>query len=280
MGWDVTGDPEKYVAEAGEFLRANPVDNTVPLGVIETLRVQGADAFGEGPLFGWWRTADGVRGAFLQTGSFPLLLSELPDQAAAELAAVLADLGVTLPGVNASESAARAFAAGWAERTGVAAEVLMHQRLFRLDRLTMPDPLPEGSWRVATAADHDLVRTWFVAFEEEAGGAGGVSSRLIDDRIGYGGILLWEAGGVPVSLAGRTRIASRMSRIGPVYTPAEHRRRGYGAAVTAVLTRSALDAGADHVVLFTDVANPTSNAIYQRLGYRPTNDRLVLAFHT
>lgn len=278
MGWDVTGDPEKYAAEAGEFLRADPVDNTVPLGVIETLRAQGADAFGEGPLFGWWRTAGGVRGAFLQTGTFPLLLSELPEHAAAELAVVLADLGVTLPGVSGSVSAARAFAAAWQERTGVAAEVLMHQRLFRLERLAMPDPLPEGSPRVATAADHDLVHAWFVAFEEEAGGVGGVSSRLIYDRIGYGGVLLWEVEGVPVALAGRTRIASGMTRIGPVYTPVEHRRRGYGAAVTAVLTRAALEAGAEHVVLFTDVANPTSNAIYQRLGYRPTNDRLVLSF--
>lgn len=278
MGWDVTGDPEKYVAEAGEFLRADPVGNTVPLGIIENLRVQGADAFGDDPLFGWWRSADAVRGAFLQTGSFPLVLSALPEGAAAELAVVLADLGVTLRGVNGSAPAARAFATGWQERTGVAAQVLMRQRLFRLDWLAMPDPLPEGGWRLATAADHDLVHAWFVAFEEEAGGVGGVSSRLIRDRIGYGGVLLWEAGGPPVSLAGRTRVASGMCRIGPVYTPVEHRQRGYGAAVTAVLTREALSAGADHVVLFTDVANPTSNAIYRRLGYRPTDDRLVLGF--
>jgi RimJ/RimL family protein N-acetyltransferase len=278
MGWDVTGDPDKYVAEAGEFLRANPVDNTVPLGVIETLRVQGADAFGENPLFGWWRTAEGVRGAFLQTGTFPLLLSELPEHAATELAAVLADLGVILPGVNGSAPAARAFAAGWSARTGVSAEMLMHQRLFRLERLAMPDPLPEGNPRAATAADHDLVHAWYAAFEEEAGGVGGVSSRLIYDRIAYGGILLWEVEDTPVSLAGRTRIASGMTRIGPVYTPMEHRRRGYGAAVTAVLTHAAQEAGAEHVVLFADVANPTSNAIYHRLGYRATNDRLVLGF--
>ncbi|MDN3354662.1 GNAT family N-acetyltransferase [Actinomadura sp. DC4] len=278
MGWDVTGDPDAYVAEAGAFLRADPVENTVPLGLIETLRVQGADVFGSDPLFGWWRSPDGVRGAFVQTGTFPLLLSALPEHAATELAALLADRGVTLPGVNGNAEVTQAFATGWTERTGVAAEVRMRQRLFRLDRLAMPDPLPEGGWRTATEADHDLVHAWFKAFEVESQGGGSVSSRLVSDRIGHAGVLLWEAAGVPVALAARTRIAAGMARIGPVYTPVGYRRRGYGAAVTAVLTRAVLDAGADHVVLFTDLANPTSNAIYQRLGYRAVSDRLVLGF--
>ncbi|NEA23957.1 GNAT family N-acetyltransferase, partial [Actinomadura bangladeshensis] len=62
------------------------------------------------------------------------------------------------------------------------------------------------------------------------------------------------------------------------YTPAEHRRRGYGAAVTAAATTGALDAGADDVVLFTDLANPTSNGVYRRIGYRPVQDRVILVF--
>jgi predicted GNAT family acetyltransferase len=67
-------------------------------------------------------------------------------------------------------------------------------------------------------------------------------------------------------------------RVAPVYTPAELRRHGYAGAVTAAVTRAALDAGATDVVLFTDVANPTSNALYRRLGYRPVEDRVVLSF--
>jgi predicted GNAT family acetyltransferase len=67
-------------------------------------------------------------------------------------------------------------------------------------------------------------------------------------------------------------------RLGPVYTPPEHRGRGYGAAVTAVVSQAALDAGAAHVVLFTDLANATSNALYCRLGYRPVEERVVLKF--
>ena len=69
-----------------------------------------------------------------------------------------------------------------------------------------------------------------------------------------------------------------MVRVLAVYTPPEHRGRGYGGAVTAAVTQAALDAGADDVVLFTDLANPTSNALYQRLGYRPIEDRAVVEF--
>ena len=70
-----------------------------------------------------------------------------------------------------------------------------------------------------------------------------------------------------------------MVRILIVYTPPEHRGRGYGGAATTVVTRQALDAGRiGDVVLFTDLANPTSNALYQRLGYRPVEDRVVVEF--
>jgi ribosomal protein S18 acetylase RimI-like enzyme len=280
MGWNIiTGDLDTYLTEAGEFLRADPVENTVPLSVVETLRASGVDAFGEDPLFGWWRPDAGVRGALLQTGSFPLLLSAMPDHAAAALADELADRGADLPGVTGHPTAARAFAGVWERRTETAAEVRMRQRLFRLVRLEPPEPHPAGTPRVATAADRALVRDWFTAFQDEAEGGGPANPALIDDRIGYGGVLLWEAEGRPVALAGRTRVVSGTARIGPVYTPPEHRRRGYGAAVTAALARAALAAGASQVVLFTDLANPTSNGIYQRIGFRPVSDRLVLGFH-
>jgi ribosomal protein S18 acetylase RimI-like enzyme len=273
MGWTVTNDVERYLAAAGGFLRADPVENTVPLGVVEALRIRGVTTAGPGELFGWWETDGDVRGALLLSAGFPLLLSAMPDALAAELADVLADREVVLSGVTAQPSAAGAFADGW-RRTGLAARLQMRQRLFRLGRLCRPSA-PDGRARVATAADRALVHAWFTAFEDEAGGAGRVDEAAIDDRIGYGGVLLWEVGGEAVALAGRTRVAADMVRIGPVYTPPAHRRRGYGAAVTATLSR---DAGAEHVVLFTDLANPTSNGLYRRLGYEAVSDRLLLRF--
>jgi predicted GNAT family acetyltransferase len=84
--------------------------------------------------------------------------------------------------------------------------------------------------------------------------------------------------GVPVALGGHTQTVAAMARIGPVFTPEPQRRRGYGSAVTVAATRSAAAAGADHIVLFTDLANPTSNAIYQQIGYRPIEDSVVVEF--
>jgi len=83
---------------------------------------------------------------------------------------------------------------------------------------------------------------------------------------------------LPVSLAGRNRTAGGQARIGPVYTPPDLRGRGFGGAATAAITQAALDDGAEGVVLFTDLANPTSNTLYQRLGYRPISDWTVFRF--
>jgi predicted GNAT family acetyltransferase len=280
MSWNVTDDWGRYLAEAGAFLRADPVENTVSLSVIESLRAGGTDVFGPDPLFGWWSGADGVGGAFLQTGTFPLLLSAMPERLAESLAETLSGeaAGLVLPGVNAEAGAARAFAAEWSRRTGAVASVHMRQRLYRLEGLKMPAPPPGGKARVAGMADVSLVSAWFAAFERDAGAAGTVNPKLVEDRLSNGRVLLWEVEGEPVSLAGRTPTVAGVSRIGPVYTPTSHRRRGYGAAVTAELTKAILDAGADHAVLFTDLANPTSNGVYQRIGYRPVSDRLVLDF--
>jgi GNAT superfamily N-acetyltransferase len=275
MTWNLTGDWESYLTAVGAFLRADPVENTVALSVVEALRTGGADVFGPDPLFGWWSGPSGVGGAFLRTGAYPLLLSAMPERRAETLAETLT--GRALPGVNGEAAAARAFAATWERRTGEVASVHMRQRLYRLDALETPTPAA-GKPRGAGTADLALVSAWFADFERESGAAGAASSRLAEDRLTYGRVLLWEVDGEPVSLAGRTPTVAGMSRIGPVYTPPAHRRKGYGTAVTAELTRTALDAGASHVVLFTDLANPTSNGVYQRIGYRPVSDRLVLSF--
>ena len=103
-------------------------------------------------------------------------------------------------------------------------------------------------------------------------------AEAVDDRLSYGGLTLWEVDGSAVSLAGINRPAAGVVRVGPVYTPPGHRQRGYGGAVTTAVSRAALDTGADEIVLFTDLANPTSNALYQRLGYRPVEDFVWLSF--
>jgi predicted GNAT family acetyltransferase len=281
MAWQLTDDVGAYLAAAGGFLRANAALNTIMLGVADTLQVRGPAAFGAAtPLCGWWTGPDGAVGAaLLQTPPFPILLTALPPGAAAALAAELAGRNHHLPGVNAAPGPAAEFAAAWTERTGLASQIGMRMRLYELGRLLPPDPPPPGQARTALDADRDLLLAWLDAFHAEAAPIGPRESRqVVDDRLGFGGLVIWEEAGTPLSLAGRTRPAAGLARVGPVYTPPRLRGRGFGGAATAAVTQAALDGGAEGVVLFTDLANPTSNTLYQRLGYRPVSDWTVLRF--
>lgn len=155
--------------------------------------------------------------------------------------------------------------------------VSQRQRLYQLGELVTPDPWPAGAATVASSADRAVVMSLHDGFAAETGQSGS-AARLVDDRLGEGQLLLWEVAGRPAAMAGVTAVLCGVARVGPVYTPPELRSRGYGAAVTAAITRLAIERGARSVVLFTDLANPTSNSIYQRLGYRPVEDRVVLNF--
>ncbi|GAA4230868.1 hypothetical protein GCM10022254_26700 [Actinomadura meridiana] len=278
MGWTLTDDLDVFLDRAGDFLRDDPVANTVPLTVTQAMRARGPGLY-DSALFGWWTDGGRVGAAMLWTSGYPPLLSAMPEQAARELAGVLAGRdGAAVPGIEAAWGIAETFARAWTDATGAASRVALRERLYRLTRLAAPDPPPEGAARVAGAADRDLVLDLHAAFHRDAGGHGEMNRKVVEGKLAEGCLMLWEVEGRPVALAGRTPVVAEMARVAPVYTPTRHRNRGYGAAVTTAATRAAQDAGAAHVVLFTDLANPTSNGIYQRLGYHPVEDRVVIAF--
>jgi GNAT superfamily N-acetyltransferase len=287
MRWFMTADTEEFLSVAGEFLRAEPARNSVMLTVTADLLAAGAGA-GAGPgagpgamLFGWWQPDAGpLAAAFMHTPGFPAMLSGMSETAAAALARELTAAGHRVPGVNAGQQAATAFTAAWRDRTGDAVTVHRRMRLFRLARLVPPAPGPAGAARPGAAADRDLLAGWFAAFAREVNDddPGHDHRAEVDQRLGYGGVIVWENGGVPVSVACLTRAVGGMARVGPVYTPPELRGRGYAGAATAAVSQAALDARAQEVVLYTDLANPVSNALYERLGYRPVEDRVVLTF--
>jgi GNAT superfamily N-acetyltransferase len=281
MAWTLTHDVAGYLATAGPFLRSRPAEHSVLLTVSETVRRGGPAAFGDDPpLFGWYPAGDGpVTAACLHTPPHPVALTPMPDAVAAALAGVLAGRGQPVAGVDGRPGPAHAFAAEWQRQTGQPARLGRRERLYRLGELAPPDPAPPGWARAAARADLELLLAWLAAFQLEADSDGGpVRPHGVDDRISYGGFTLWEAGDGPVSLAGRTRAVAGQARVGPVYTPPEHRGRGYGGAVTVAVSQQALAAGVSEVLLYTDLANPTSNALYQRLGYQPVADSVQLRF--
>ncbi|KUL30199.1 GNAT family N-acetyltransferase [Actinoplanes awajinensis] len=267
MAWQLTSDVEEFAAVTGEFLRSAPVRHTVFLTLVDTLRSRGPHAYGpEDPFFGWWTTPGAaIRGVLLQTPPHPVLFSELPADAVPAAVTALADRPIA--GVNMLAGDIPRFAG---DRPYVAG---MRTRLHRLGALTPPEPAPPGVARPATAADRDLLVDWFAGFDAFIGNRGpGI------DTIEYSRVTLWTDDGVPVAMAVRSRPQAGMVRILTVWTPPELRRRGYAGGATAAATRAALDEGASEVVLYTDLANPTSNALYHRLGYRPVEDRAMVEF--
>ncbi len=277
MTWSITDDLVAYRAAAWSFLAAEPERYSVLLTVLSALTRAGTGAYGdEPPVFGWWPAGGPVRAAVLQTPPRPMLITALPGAAPDRLAAALASRATAPSGVNGNEQDAVAVAAAWQRQTGSAGRIVQRQRLYRLGELSWPEPRPPGSARVAGQPDIDIVRGFYAAFAEETGqdGAPGVA----EDRLAAGQLVLWEVAGEPAALAGTSEVIAGAARVGPVYTPPGLRGRGYGGAVTAAVSELARRGGAESVILFTDLANPTSNALYSRLGYRPVEDRVVLLF--
>ncbi|GHD13905.1 N-acetyltransferase [Streptomyces violarus] len=279
--WHLTQDLDDFLARAGTFLRSQPALHTVPLTVTETLRTRGRHVYGDGvPEFGVLERDGTVRASFFRTPPHWLNLSALIPEEADTLAARLAALGQRLPGVNADRDTAAAFTEAWQRHTGATATLRQRQRLYRLGTLTVPDPAPPGGPRIAVEADRAQLIRWHAEFTEAIGmGTVRDADEWADARIEQGGITFWEApDGPPVAMAGRTpRIAGQI-RVAPVYTPFHLRGRGYAGAATAEISRTALASGAQEVLLFTDLANPTSNGLYQRIGYRAVGDFAVYDF--
>lgn len=264
MTWHLTDDVEQWLAAAADLLFHEPGVHTISLSVAANCRARP-----DGTRFAWWQEPGcDVTGAVSLTPPYPLLLAVVPDHAIRALVDVFAPTAVNGPTELAVQVAAMA-----AQASGTTAQVLHAERLFRLGELVVPEV--QGHARPGTADDEALIVAWFEAFVAETGVPAHDVPASVRDRLSFGGFLLWEVDGVPVSLAGRTREAFGGVRIGPVYTPPEHRTRGYGGAVTAAVSALAQTL-AHEVVLFTDLTNPTSNALYPRLGYRPVTDRAVL----
>ncbi|MFF4352084.1 GNAT family N-acetyltransferase [Streptomyces sp. NPDC001530] len=281
--WQLTHDLDVFLGRAGEFLRSRPAQHTVTLTVTDALRRRGPHGFGEGtPVFGFLERDGAVRATFFRTPPYPLSLTPVSERDADALAALLAGAGHSLPGVSADRATAGAFAGAWQRRAGATATLRRRERLYRLGSLTVPEPAPPGRARVATEADRDQLSRWYGEFVETIGeGVSRDGGAWADDRISYGGVTLWETpDGTPVSMAGATALIAGQVRVAPVYTPAPHRGHGYAGAATAEVSRAALASGAEEVLLFTDLANPTSNGLYQRIGYRPVSDFATYDFTT
>jgi uncharacterized protein len=269
----------EFLEAAGSFLLAREAEHNLLLGIAGTLRDQPGIYDEAPPLLATVHGGERLAAAALRTPPANLIVSEMGESGAAD---VLADglVGEELPGVLGPPAMVRRFADRWTARTGEAWVIQLEERIFRLERVVAPRPAP-GVMRSAVPADRDLIVDWIIAFGQEAlpdADAERVAKSVDDSLAGIGRrIFLWQDE-EPVSLAGAGGRTPNGIRIGPVYTPPRHRRRGYASALTAALSQAMLNEGRRFCFLYTDLANPTSNKIYRAIGYEPVTDALMVRF--
>lgn len=288
LGFNVqfTEDPAVFLAAAVDHLALDPVLTTVVSSV--THRALAEDARGvpapEHPR--WWvvvRAGADVVGVAMRTAPFapyPLFVLPMPEAAARAIARALHARGEEVGGVNGALPAAQVLADETARLGGGSTSVHEHTRLFELGELVEPAPVA-GRLRAAVEADVELALAWFMAFEADAdeqagrpatGGDASLGPDDMRDRIRAGRVWFWEnEAGERVHLTGHNPPSFGVARVGPVYTPREHRGQGYASAGVAGVSRQLVADGV-RVCLFTDQANPTPNKIYQAIGFRSVVD--------
>ncbi len=265
-----------YDAAARPFLLRQPDVNNVLLGLLEDLR-RGASYPGR-RLFTVSDGAD-VEGAAHLTPPHPLALSTMPPEAAAALAAELASQAVEVPGVFGPADAAAAFDAAWCARTGARVQSRVAQLFYRLDAVRFPEGM-RGVLRLATESDLPLLREWTYGFCQDCNLplSRAEAAALALAAVGARERRVLLVDGAPVAVVGTPGRAEGGARIGWVYTPPALRGRGYATEAVARASAHLLETGARFCVLYTDLANDTSNRIYPRVGFRHAADALAITY--
>jgi GNAT superfamily N-acetyltransferase len=258
---------------AGAYLASDPVAHNLVLTLV-TQRI----AIPE-PGHYWWVTDDhAVVGFAMQSPvGFRVTATPMPRPVVEAILDAVVDAAPGVPGVIADAATAACFAGVWAERRKTPAAPHEGQRLYELTEVTPPTEV-SGSFRAAGTGEVDLLLAWARGFEADTGQFPRPQpERWIADNIAHERVFVWDDDG-PVSTALASDVVAGVSRVGFVYTPPGQRGHGYAAAVTAAISQHALDNGADRCILYTQLSNPTSNAVYQRLGYRAVGEVLDYTF--
>ncbi len=268
---------EEFLEAVGETLYQEEARNCLMIGIIERLQLH-PDYFGDkAPYLAAVFDGDRPVLAGSMTPPYGLLVVSLDEGAQAGLFALAEDVisgDWPLPDVHGVKPLSMLFAEAWAARTGGQYRLEMEQRIYELREVTHPENVP-GRFFQAETEHTRLVMDWWAAFEIEAIGDEPDQERLeraAKRRIQAGDWFLWEDDGEIVSMCLQTRPTRTGCSIAGVYTPPEKRGRGYASACVAALSQKLLDEGFEFTSLFTDLSNPTSNSIYQRMGYRPLAD--------
>jgi uncharacterized protein len=279
----IHADAPAFLAAAGKMLYARETVNNLILGVSERL-VEDPQAY-ENPFFTTVEDEDGevilagvmtpphnliLAGESRYEEGFPQLIDHLTTKSPMRQLSGIHPIHI--PGVIAPAEIADCFSRAWEHGVGKVGELNMHMRVYEL-RQVHTQPFTPGTFQAAGPLEIPIIAKWLQAFEVEAlGKSHDLDLARAERLITEGQIFTWMLDEEIVSMALKTRPIAHSITISGVYTPPEHRRRGYAGALVANLSQYLLHDGYQFVNLFTDLDNPTTNKIYMEVGYHPVCD--------
>jgi predicted GNAT family acetyltransferase len=261
---DHLSDVHEFLIASNDFRAADPLLTNVISTV--ALSVAGGRTY---DAYHYWLISDEdqIVGIGLRTAPWNLVLSPMPVEAAVHLGRAVAALDSQVAGINGPQAAVEAV------YRGLGAEIKYRSGLtdvvYVLGEYSAPR-WPVGLARLATTEDVHLLVPWHMQFALDAGVPVRDVEKFVPLRVAAGALWLWEVAGQPRAMAGHADVVASdnavVARLGPVYTPTEHRGQGFGAAITATIVEHLLPT-CTTIMLYADAANPASNSVYQRLGF-------------
>jgi ribosomal protein S18 acetylase RimI-like enzyme len=276
-----------FLEACGEALSAQEAVNNLPLGLcIRLMNTEGPP--GPPPFFHTTHADGRLAGAAMMTPPHNIILCSGPPWPDGAMSALVDDLlagGMRIPGVIGPSALADRFASAWKSTLGpfgaVEVEPALRLGLFTCSKVAAVTG-SRGSLRRADAGDLELVVGWTSSFHLDCFGEVPEYVTMENTRsmLERGDVFLWMVDGMPVSMAARSRPTWHGVTVSMVYTPPRLRRAGHATGCVAALTRLLLSAGMEFCTLFTDLANPTSNHVYESIGYRRIGEFAEYRFRT
>lgn len=275
----IYSDSAVFSEQVAPLLNRNEDSNSLFLGILGQIQANQYDDY----FLALAENDEEIVAACLMTPPHALQLvvfQQLPE-IEKEIAVHLRNLGVKVSGIVGERETTRLFARAWTQQTGERVKTLMDQGLYRIDAINRGLKKSAGSWRVASNKDAKILIEWYKLFEEETGlgrqSTQEQATQRIEEFLDRKEVFVWEVDGSIVSCMKKGRPSKNGVTVSFVFTPMIFRANGYARTLVAEVTEELL-LEYDFVMLYTDLANPTSNKIYREIGYEQITNPVHLIF--
>lgn len=282
MNFQLYENVEKFASRVTPFLEKNEDKFSLFLGVLERIK---AGAY-ENPYMATIEQNGQLLAIFQMTPPHPFNIIFVDEGQISNCTDIciteLINHAIPVESIISVKEWAVLFAQKWQEKTGGNYSLLMDQGIYRLDQVEELLKMSSGTWRYATANDALLIEKWYAQFERDTGlstTAPVEIKKRVKTMLEGKEVFLWEDHGEVVSMMKKARPTANGITVSLVFTPAEKRRKGYGRTMVAAVSKELLKEF-EFCVLYTDMLNPTSNKIYQEIGYQKLVDSVHLKLET